>query len=64
LTRFFCYGKKIVNPVVFDFIFCDRNIKNNTIKNMNKGREESHTLAFIGTQSYGIGNKEKVFAEV
>ena len=31
---------------------------------MNKGREESHTLAFIGTQSYGIGNKEKVFAEV
>jgi len=31
---------------------------------MNKKREESHTLAFIGTQSYGIGNKEKVFAEV
>ena len=55
---------KKVNPVVFDFIFCDRNIQNNTIKNTNKKREESHTLAFIGTQSYDIGNKEKVFAEV
>ena len=31
---------------------------------MNKGREERHTLAFIETQSYDIGNKEKVFAEM